>query len=135
MIVLQIDKMSKLRELEIFGHILRNKQVTSADLVKDLGINSGLAARWLGYFHAKGWLTKQLLPHCRRRFVYRLSPQAEKILRKVRSHDNTLEKVLWFGLGALVSIALTKAIKGSAQKGKQSKEKELKEKRSKEVAG
>jgi len=55
--------------------------------------------------------------------------QNEKILRKVRSNHSTLEKVLWFGLGAMVSIALTEAIKGSAQKGKQSKERELEEKR------
>jgi len=108
--------MQKLRELEILGYILRKKKVTTSSLAQDLGISLELATRWLGYLHQKGWLSKEILPQYNGRFFYKLSPHAEDIVQKVKNHDDTWEKVAWFGLGALVAIALTKGIKGTKQK-------------------
>ena len=115
--------MAKLREVEILGYILRRKKVTTSGLARDLNMSLELAARWLGYFYQKGWLSKEVLPPYNGRFFYRLSPSAENILQEVKSQDATWEKVAWFGLGALVAIALTKGIKGSKQKRKQGKQK------------
>jgi len=113
--------MQKLRELEILGYILREKRVTTSSLAQDLGISLELATRWLGYLHQKGWLSKKILPQYNGRFFYELSPYAENIVQQVKNHNDTWEKVAWFGLGALVAIALTKGIKGSKQKRKQGK--------------
>jgi len=66
--------------------------------------------------HQKGWLSKEILPQYNGRFFYKLSPYAENIVQQVKNHDDTWEKVAWFGLGALVAIALTKGIKGTKQK-------------------
>ena len=111
----------KLREVEILGYILRKKTVTTSSLAHELGISLELATRWLGYFHQKRWLSKEVLPHYNGRFFYKLSPSAENILQHVKNQDDTWEKVAWFGLGALVAIALTKGIKASKQKRKQGK--------------
>ena len=108
--------MQKLRELEILGYILRKKRVTTSSLAQDLGISLELATRWLGYLHQKGWLSKEILPQYNGRFFYKLSPCAENIVQQVKNHDDTWEKVAWFGLGALVAIALTKGIKVTKQK-------------------
>lgn len=113
--------MQKLRELEILGYILRKKRVTTSSLAQDLGISLELATRWLGYLHQKGWLSKEILPQYNGRFFYKLSPYAENIVQQVKNHDDTWDKVAWFGLGALVAIALTKGIKGTKQKRMQGK--------------
>jgi len=113
--------MGKLREVEILGYILQKKTVTTSGLAQDLGMSLELSSRWLGYLYEKGWLSKEVLPPYNGRFFYRLSPSAENILQEVKSQDATWEKIAWFGLGALVAIALTKGIKGSKQKRKQGK--------------
>jgi len=113
--------MGKLREVEILGHILKKGTVTTSSMARDLGMSLELATRWLGYFHQKGWLSKKIRPHYKGRFLYRLSPYAENVLQRVKSRNETWEKVAWFGLGALFAIALTKGIKGVTQKTKEPK--------------
>ena len=113
--------MGKLREVEILGHILKKGTVTTSSMARDLKMSLELATRWLGYFHQKGWLSKEIVPGYSGRFFYRLSPCAETIVQQVKNHDDTWEKIAWFGLGALVAIALTKGIKGVTQKTKESK--------------
>lgn len=111
--------MGKLREIEILGYMIQKKSVTAARLAHDLNMSLVLAARWLGYFHQKGWLFKDLLAPYNRRYLYRLSPAAENILQKVKSRDDTWAKVAWFGLGALLAIALAKGIKRKKPQVKQ----------------
>jgi len=113
--------MGKLREVEILGHILKKGTVTTSSMARDLGMSLELATRWLGYFKEKGWLSRDVRPGYNARFVYRLSPYAENVLQRVKSRNETWEKVAWFGLGALFAIALTKGIKGAVQKTKQPK--------------
>lgn len=113
--------MAKLREIEILGYMIQKKSVTAARLAHDLNMSLELAARWLGYFHQKGWLSKDLLAPYNGRFLYRLSPAAEDILQRVKSRDDTWAKVAWFGLGALFAIALTKSIKRKRRQVKQVK--------------
>ena len=113
--------MGKLREVEILGHILKKGTVTTSSMARDLGMSLELATRWLGYFHQKGWLSKEIRPPYKGRFLYSLSPYAENVLQRVKSRNETWEKVTWFGLGALFAIALTKGIKGVTQKTKEPK--------------
>ena len=115
--------MAKLREIEILGHILEKKTVTAAGLADDLNMTLELAARWLAHLRQKGWLSKEVLPPYNGRFFYRLSPAAQDMLQEVRGRDDTWEKVAWFGLGALLAIALTKSIKSKKQRAKQAKKK------------
>ena len=127
-----IINVGKLREVEILGYILRKKTVTTSSLAHELGISLELAARWLGYFHQKRWLSKEVLPGYNGRFFYKLSPSAENILQEVKSQDDSWEKVAWFGLGALVAIALTRGIKGGKSK-KEARKKDKKRLRKKIV--
>ena len=113
--------MGKLREVEILGHILKKGTVTTSSVARDLGMSLELATRWLGYFHQKGWLSKEIRPGYNGRFLYRLSPYAENVLQRVKSRNETWEKVAWFGLGALFAIALTKSIKRKRRQVKQVK--------------
>jgi len=80
-----------------------------------------LAARWLGYLHQKGWLAKDLLPGYNARFIYRLSAQAQAVVQEIKGKDDTWAKAAWFGLGALMVVALTAAVKKSGQKRKPKK--------------
>ncbi len=116
--------MAKLRELEILGYILEKKSVTAAKLADDLNMALELAARWLAYLHEKAWLSKEVLPPYSGRFLYKLSPAAQDILKEVRGRDDTWKKAAWFGLGALLAIALTKGIKPKKQANKKKKKKE-----------
>ncbi len=116
--------MAKLRELEILAYVLENNTVTTGKLSHDLNITLELAARWLAYLHQKGWLSKEVLPPYSGRFFYRLSPAAQDMLLKVRGKDETWKKVAWFGLGALLAMALTKSVKPKKQANKKKKKKE-----------
>ncbi len=119
------DNMAKLREIEILGYILEKNTVTAAKLADDLNMTLELAARWLAHLQQKGWLSKEVLPPYSGRFFYKLSPAAENMLKEVRGRDDTWAKVTWFGLGALLAIALAKSIKPKKQaKKKKKKEKE-----------
>jgi len=122
------DSMAKLREIEILGHLLEKKTVTAAGLADDLNMTLELAARWLAYLHEKGWLSKEVLPPYSGRFFYKLSPAAQNMLQEVRGKDDTWKKVAWFGLGALLAIALTKSIKPKKKQMKQAKKNRKKEK-------
>jgi len=113
--------MAKLRELEILAYVLENNTVTTGKLSHDLNITLELAARWLAYLHEKAWLSKEVLPPYSGRFLYKLSPAAQDMLLKVRGKDETWKKVAWFGLGALLAIALTKGIKSKNKRVKQAK--------------
>lgn len=115
--------MAKLREIEILGHLLEKKTATAAGLADDLNMSLELAARWLAYLQQKGWLSKELLPPYSGRFRYKLSPAAQDMLQDVRGREDTWKKVAWFGLGALLAIALTKSIKPKKQPVKQGKKK------------
>ncbi len=119
--------MAKLRELEILGYILEKNTVTAAKLAHDLNMTLELAARWLAYLDEKGWLSKEVLAPYSGRFFYKLSPAAQSILQEVRGRDDTWKKVAWFGLGALLAIALTKSIKPKKQPVKQAKKKKKEE--------
>ncbi len=115
--------MAKLREIEILGHILEKKTVTAAGLADDLNMSLELASRWLAHLQQKGWLSKEVLAPYNGRFFYRLSPAAQNMLKEVRGRDDTWKKVAWFGLGALLAIALTESIKPKKQPVKQGKKK------------